>query len=95
MNKETIQSALARMATGDLLKNATNLLATLGYRSERTLKLSGNVQDFIQDFPAHTPNTNTEHEFRNNTETIQLVCQFTSHEIAENLQQALLENRCF
>ena len=86
MSKEAIKSALAAMSTGDFLEKAKNLLATLGYRSERTLELSGTMDDFIQEFEAPNPNTKTEREFRNNTESVKLVFQFTSGEIVdENL----------
>ena len=55
MNKEHIRSALAAIPTGDFPKVSKKLLATLGYRSERTLELSGSVADFIQEFPAPNP----------------------------------------
>ena len=86
MNKETIKSALAAMPTGDLLEKSKNLLATIGYRSERTLELSGLVDDFIQEFEALNLNTKTEQEFRDTAESVKLVFQFTSDEIADDLQ---------
>lgn len=43
MNKAYIQSALTALSTGDFSEASKNLLATLGYRSERTLELSGTV----------------------------------------------------
>ena len=95
MNKETIKSVLAIMSTGDLLEKSKNLLATLGYQSERTLELSGSVDDFIQEFPALTPNTKTEQAFRKNVESVKLVFQFTSHEITDDAQQTLFESDAF
>ena len=95
MNKETIKSVLATIPTGDLLEKSKNLLATLGYQSERTLELSGSVDDFIQEFPALNPNTKTELEFRNNVESVKLVFQFTSDEITEDAQQTLFESDAF
>ena len=83
MNKEAIKTALAAMSTGDLLEKSKDLLATIGYRSERTLELSGTVDDFIQKFEALNPNTKTEREFRNNAESVKLVFQFTSDEITD------------
>ena len=62
MNKDAIKSALAAMGTDDLLEKSKDLLATLGYQSERTLALSGSVEDFIQEFEALTPNTKTDEE---------------------------------
>ena len=63
MNKEAIKSALAALSTGDLLEKSKYLLATIDYRSERTLALSGTVDDFFEEFPALNPNTKTEQEF--------------------------------
>ena len=62
--KEEIESALAAIASGNFLQTSKDLLAVLGYRSQRTLNLSGNVDDFIQRFPAENENTKTEQEFR-------------------------------
>ncbi len=95
MNKETIKSALAAMPTGDLLEKSKNLLATIGYRSERTLELSGSVDDFIQEFEALNLNTKTEQEFRDTAESVKLVFQFTSDEISDDLQQELFESDAF
>ena len=95
MNKEAIKSVLATMPTGDFLEKSKNLLATFGYQSERTLELSGSVDDFIQEFPAPTPNTKTEQAFRNNIESVKLVFQFTSDEITDDAQQTLFESDAF
>ena len=83
------------MSTGDLLEKSKDLLATIGYRSERTLELSGTVDDFIQKFEALNPNTKTEREFRNNAESVKLVFQFTSDEITDDIQQRLFESASF
>ena len=83
------------MATGDLLEKSKDLLAILGYDSQRTLELSGTVDDFIAEFEALNPNTKTEQEFRNNAESVKLVFQFTSDEIADDLQQMLFESDAF
>lgn len=88
MNKPHIQSALAALSTGDFSEVSKNLLATLGYRSERTLKLSGAVEDFIQEFPAPNPNTKAEQAFRNSVESVQLLFQFTSDEVAGDMESA-------
>ena len=86
MNKAHIQSALAALSTGDFSEASKNLLATLGYRSERTLALSGAVEDFIQEFPAPNPNTQAEQAFRNSVKSVQLLFQFTSDEVAGDTQ---------
>ena len=95
MNKEAIKSALAALSTGDLLEKSKHLLATIGYRSERTLELSGSVDDFIREFEALNLNTKTEQEFRDTAESVKLVFQFTSDEIADDLQQTLFEAASF
>ena len=89
MDKERIQSALAAIPTGDFAETSKALLATLGYRSERTLELSGTVDDFIQEFPAPHPNTRAEQAFRKSAESVQLLFQFTSDEIPGDTQQTL------
>ena len=95
MNKEAIKSALAALSTGDLLEKSKYLLATIDYRSERTLALSGTVDDFFEEFPALNPNTKTEQEFSNNVEFVKLAFQFTSDEIADDIQQTLFESDGF
>ena len=95
MDKEKIKSALAAIPTGDFLEKSRELLATIGYRSERTLELSGTVQDFFEEFPPLNPNTKTEQEFRNNVESVQLIFQFTSDEVDDNPQLTLLESDSF
>ena len=56
MNKDTIKSALAAIPIGDFLEKSKELLATIGYHSERTLELSGTVQDFFEEFPPEHQN---------------------------------------
>ena len=93
--KEEIESALAAIATGDFLENAKHLLTVLGYCSERTLELPGTVDDFIQQFPARNRNTETEQEFIDSVESVQLVFQVTSAEIAPNDEPTLFETPAF
>ena len=96
MDKEKIKSALAAIPTGDFLEKSRELLATIGYRSERTLELSGTVQDFFEEFPPLNPNTKTEQEFRSHVESVQLIFQFTKDEIDHDPQQlTLLESNSF
>ena len=94
--KEKIESTLASINTGDFLENAKHLLAVLGYCSERTVELPGTVDDFIQRFPARNQNTETEQEFLNSVESVQLVFQVTSTEIApDDDQPTLFESPAF
>ena len=95
MPKETIQSVLAAVATGNFLEKSKALLAILGYRSERTLELSEQIDDFIAEFPALNPNTRTEQEFRRHAESVQLVFQLTTDEITDDTQQTLFEADAF
>ena len=93
--KEKIESALAALSTGDFLENTKHLLAVLGYCSERTVELPGTAGDFIQRFPARHKNTETEHEFLNGVESVKLVFQMTSEEIAPTNQPTLFESPAF
>ena len=95
MNKDAIKSALSAMLTGDLIEKSKELLGTIGYRSELTLELSGTVHDFFDEFPPLNPNTKTEQEFRKHVESVQLVFQFTSDEIADDPQGMLFEPASF
>ena len=93
--KKKIESALAALSTGDFSENAKHLLAVLGYCSERTVELPGTAQDFIQRFPAQNKNTETEQEFLNSVESVKLVFQVTSEEIAPTNQPTLFESPAF
>ena len=97
MNKSAIQSALSAISpTCDFLEQSKALLATIGYRSERTLELSGTVDEFFGEFPPINPNTKTEQEFRNNAESAHIVFQYTKDEIEEDPEQmTLLESQSF
>ncbi len=95
MNQVAIKSVLSAIPTGDFLEKSKDLLATIGYRSERTLELIGTVHDFFQEFPPLNPNTKTEQEFRKHAESVKLVFQFTSDEITDDIQQKLFESEAF
>jgi len=95
MNKHAIKSALSAIPTGDFLEKSKDLLATMGYRSERTLELPGTVHDFLEEFPPLNPNTRTEQEFRKHAESVKLIFQFTSDEITDDIQQKLFESDGF
>lgn len=73
----------------DFKAAARNLLAVLGYRSERTQELSGSVDDFIREFPAPNKNTRTEEELRELTQSVKLIFQVTSDEIAATIQPTI------
>ncbi len=87
---EALQSTLAAMPASDFLEATKDLLATLGYRSERTLPgQTGAVADFIAQFPAPKENTRTEQVFRENVRSVQFVFQLTDDEIASFDQPTL------
>ena len=93
--KEEIESALAAMIDGDFLETSKHLLAVSCYRSERTVELPGTPEDFIQRFPARNRNTETEAEFLDNVESVKLVFQVRSEEIAPSDQPTLFESPAF
>ena len=95
IKKKEIVSALAKIPASDFLETTKDLLAVLGYRSQRTLNLSGNVDDFIQMLPARTQDTETEGEFRVAVESVKPVFQVTGDEINASDQRTLFESPAF
>ena len=85
--REDIQAALAAIPVSDFLAATKDLLEVLGYRSNRTLELSGGVDDFIHGFPAQKPNTKTEQVFREHVQSVRIVFQLTIDEIVSTNQQ--------
>ena len=59
------------------------------------MELPGTAQDFIQRFPAQNKNTETEQEFLNSVESVKLLFQVTSEEIAPTNQPTLFESPAF
>ena len=95
-HKERIQSALADMPNKNFLSATKDLLTVLGYQSERTLELSEDPEDFIQQFPAPNENTKTEQTFLEHAQSVRFIFQLTSDEIAASNQQTLnLESASF
>ncbi len=95
MNKEAIKSALAAITTDNFLDNTNVLLATLGYKSEKTADLFGSVDEFINEYEAPNPNTKTEQEFRQHVKSVQFVFQYTTDEIVDDPQLELFEPASF
>ncbi len=89
-----IETALAGITQGDFVDAGLRLLETLGYSSDRTLKLSGTVDDFIAEFSAPNPNTQTETRFRERADAARILFQFTDSEISE-AQPSLLDSDDF
>ena len=90
--KREIKAALAAIATGNFLETSEDLLAVLGYRSGLTEKLWETVDEFIEELSARNKNTRTEQEFRDCVESVELVFQVGSDEIADS-QLTLFESR--
>ncbi|MXZ20071.1 MAG: hypothetical protein F4Y84_05595, partial [Caldilineaceae bacterium SB0665_bin_25] len=84
-----IEAALAEITQGDFVDTGRRLLETLGYRSERILDLSGDVEEFIDTFPAPNPDTQSETRFRKHVTSARILFQFTDSEIAAS-QPSLL-----
>lgn len=80
-----IRDALSDLSQDDPIAGARRLLETLGYRSDRTLELTGSVSDFIKEFPAPNPDTLTERDFRQNVASVHVVFQITNTEISESV----------
>ncbi len=87
MNKTDVASeirvALAEVPGREFAEAATDLLAVLGYSS--SLMPDGQtslIDDFIQQYPASTPGTQTERSFRESADSIRVLFQYTDQEIA-------------
>ena len=95
IKKQEIESALAKIPDSNFLETTKGLPAVLGYRNQRTLNLSGNVDDFIQMLLARTQDTEAEREFRVEVESVKPVFQVTDDEIVASNQGTLFESPAF
>ena len=87
-----ISGALVPVPDRDFVHGAADLLAVLGYRSERKPpEQSGRVDDFIDSFPAPNPGTRSEQSLREHAASVRILFQFSSDEIAAAGQLALFE----
>ncbi|MCY4054803.1 MAG: hypothetical protein OXF67_02840 [Cyanobacteria bacterium MAG CAR4_bin_6] len=77
---ETIKATLNRMAGSALATSAKELLATLGYKSERILPgQTGNPHELIGDLP----DTQAKQEFVEQAQTTHLIFQITDSELSQ------------
>ena len=91
-----VRDVLSEMPGGDFAKVAENLLGRLGYRSDEALPSETvTVGDFVADYPAPNPDTKSEREFAENTESVRIVSQISDAEISANAQQSLLDDSAF
>ena len=79
--QERVETALHRFLETDVLDAATELLKQLGYESELTLELSGDVDEFINELPALNTGTQTEERFREEVDSVKIIHQITDAEI--------------
>lgn len=82
-----IQSSIEAISFSDFAESARELLEVLGYQSDRTLELPGDVNSFIQALPAFRSNTNTERAFLDHVQSVKIIFQLTNDEIAWGVQQ--------
>ena len=79
-----IRIALDKLPGREFAEAATNLLGVLGYSSALLPDgQTGLVDDFIHQYPAITPGTQTERFFNESAVSIRVLFQFTDQEIAE------------
>ena len=89
--KLDIKRALAQITEDDFGQVAKDLLGTLGYRSERVPpEQSGEVEQFINTYPAKTRNTKSEQFFRENVKSVRILFQMTDSEIEALTEQGSL-----
>ena len=86
-----IESALLEGSDSDFETAGRNLLNAMGYRSERTLALSGDIDDFLHTFGALNPDTKTERDFREHAESVKLIFQVSDSEIAQSVQPDMFD----
>ncbi len=87
---EKIEATLAVFPQDDLVEGGRRLLETLGYRSDRTLELSGDVDDFIKGVSARNDDTQSRMQFRQLANSVHILFQVTDSEISES-QPSLLD----
>ena len=93
---EAIQTALAATTGGVFSEQATNLLAALGYRSDHVPpRQPASVADFIAEYPAPNPGTQSELTFADNAQSVRILFQFTNAEITSTTQHSLLNDEGF
>ena len=78
-----IRGALATLSGRDFSAVATDLLAAVGYRSDRVVDdHTATVDDFIEQHPAAKLDVQTEQRFREAVASLGILFQFTDEEIA-------------
>ncbi len=92
---ETLQQALSRLDGGPLRAGAADLLAALGYRSERTSPVSS-AAELLEDFGAEQRLTAKQRALFDSWRGADIVFQVTADEIADQAgQMTLMETKAF
>ena len=87
-----IQRALNNFTDGELYENATHLLKTLGYESQRTLSRDANtVEVFLEGFDTHG-RMNREKAHLHEWQTADFLFQLTADEIKQHTQETITFN---
>ena len=82
--RNDVAIALAAKPGADWPAGAAAVLAAMGYRSELILEgQTGDPSDFIRQFPADNPGTQTERRFLDAARSVQVLFQITNSEIAD------------
>ena len=79
--QERISAVLAKTGTSEFHDVAVELLDVLGYQSERTTQLTGDVAEFIDAFPVKNKGTQSEKSFLDNADYVNILFQLTNSEI--------------
>ena len=93
--RQEVTDALYTIGDGDFGAAAEHLLSALGYRSERRLPMSGDVDDFIRTLPARNLNTQTERRFRKHANSVKILFQVTDSEIETSTNPTLFADTEF
>ena len=85
-----VDDTLRRIPEDGFFQAASNLLSTLGYRSDRIPpEQTGKASDFITQFPAKNRNSKSEQLFLTHDPTVRILFQMTDAEIDFPSQQPL------
>ena len=91
-----IRAALTATVNSGFTASSRQLLAALGYRSDRAPAVQpASVQDFITNYPAPNLGTDSEQRFADNAHSVKILMQLTDAEIASSEQLALFDAESF
>ena len=91
LDKTEIEAALAGFSEHRFEEAARLVLSVLGYRSERVPpEQSGEVEEFINLYPAKIRNMKSEQFFRENVKSVRILFQMTDSEIEALTEQGSL-----